>query len=280
MSAIAKTLWLIESRFRETPSLDELAARTGLSRSHLSRIFPISTGYSISSYIRGRRLTEAAKVLADGTPDILGVALDAGYGSHEAFTRAFREQFKVTPDELRKRRSLNALPLVEPIRMDPAEKTRLDPPKIEDHAGVRLAGFGGHYDGSTLANIPDQWTRAAPYFQEMTGNRVGDAFAVVGRMSEDSGGFDYFCGVPVTRSKEVLPGLSVMTLPATRYARFAHRGHISELRATCAAVFENGLPDARLEANHSNFSFLEYYGPDFNPQTGLGTVEIWVALKG
>ena len=36
MSAIAKTLWLIESRFRETPSLDELAAQTGLSRSHLS----------------------------------------------------------------------------------------------------------------------------------------------------------------------------------------------------------------------------------------------------
>jgi predicted transcriptional regulator YdeE len=57
------------------------------------------------------------------------------------------------------------------------------------------------------------------------------------------------------------------------------RGHISELRATCAAVFEDGLPDAKFEADHSYFSFLEYYGPDFNPQTGLGTVEVWVAIK-
>lgn len=279
MSAIAKTVWMIESRFRETLSLDEMAAHAGVSRSHLSRTFPIATGYSISAYIRGRRLTEAAKALAHGAPDILGVALDAGYGSHEAFTRAFREQFEVTPDELRRRRSLSTLHLVEPIRMDPAEKTRLVRPKIETHPAIRLAGLGGHYDGRTLANIPDQWTRAAPLFQEMTGNRVGDAFAVVGRMAEDTGGFDYFCGVPVPTTKDVLPGLSVMTLPAMRYARFAHRGHISELRATCAAVFEDGLPEARLEADHTWFSFLEYYGPDFNPQTGLGTVEIWVALK-
>ena len=279
MSAIAKTVWMIESRFRDPLSLDEMAAHAGVSRSHLSRIFPLATGYSISSYIRGRRLTEAARMLAEGAPHILGVALDAGYGSHEAFTRAFREQFEVTPDELRKRRSLNTLHLVEPIRMDPAEKTRLAPPRIEDHPAIRLAGLGAHYDGRTLANIPDQWTRAAPYFQEMTGNRVGDAFAVVGRMDEETDGFDYFCGVPVAATKEVLPGLSVMTLPATRYAQFAHRGHISELRATCAAVFEDGLPDAKFEADHSYFSFLEYYGPDFNPQTGLGTVEVWVAIK-
>lgn len=42
---------------------------------------------------------------------------------------------------------------------------------------------------------------------------------------------------------------------------------------------EDGLPDAKFEADHSYFSFLEYYGPDFNPQTGLGTVEVWVAIK-
>jgi AraC family transcriptional regulator len=51
MSAVAKTLWLIESRFRETLSLDEMAAHAGMSRSHLSRI-PIATGYSLSAYIR------------------------------------------------------------------------------------------------------------------------------------------------------------------------------------------------------------------------------------
>src|SRR5687768_16667283 len=132
MSAVAKTVWLIESRFRDSLSLDEMAAHAGVSRSHLSRLFPIATGYSLSSYVRGRRLTEAATALAKGAPDMLGVALDAGYGSHEAFTRAFRDQFALTPDELRRRRSLNALPLVEPLNMDTYQKVRLAPPKVED----------------------------------------------------------------------------------------------------------------------------------------------------
>jgi methylphosphotriester-DNA--protein-cysteine methyltransferase len=41
-------------------------------------------GISLIAYLRGRRLSEAAKALAAGAPDIFSVALDAGYGSHEA----------------------------------------------------------------------------------------------------------------------------------------------------------------------------------------------------
>lgn len=52
-------------------------------------------------YVRGRRLTEAAKALSRGAPDIFSVALDAGYGSHEAFTRAFPDEFGVTPETIR-----------------------------------------------------------------------------------------------------------------------------------------------------------------------------------
>ena len=106
MSAIAKTVWFIETRFRDNElSLDDMATHAGVSRSHLSRIFPIVTGWQLSAYLRGRRLTEAARELANGAPDILDVALDVGYGSHEAFTRAFRDQFGLTPDE-----SAEALP--------------------------------------------------------------------------------------------------------------------------------------------------------------------------
>ena len=92
MSAVLKTVWFIETRFRDGElSLETMAEHAGVSRSHLSRIFPVITGHQLSSYIRGRRLTEAARELAEGAPHILDVALDAGYGSHEAFTRAFRD---------------------------------------------------------------------------------------------------------------------------------------------------------------------------------------------
>ena len=47
-----------------------------------------------------------------------------------------------------------------------------------------------------------------------------------------------------------------------------------------AAVYETGLPALGREPDTRWFSFVEYYGPDFEPATGLGTVEIWVKLKG
>jgi AraC family transcriptional regulator len=279
MSAVAKTIWMIESRFRDPPSLDEMAAHAGVSRFHLSRIFPIATGYSISSYIRARRLTEAAKALAEGAPDILDVALDAGYGSHEAFSRAFREQFQLTPDELRRRRSLNNVAVVEAIRMDPAQKITLAPPRIENQPAIRLAGLNQRYTGATMAGIPDQWTRFRPFIDTMTdGRQQGDSFAVVGRMEEGIDGFDYFCAIPQGAGVALLPGLTEMTLPAARYARIRHEGHISQIRATCAAAFD-WLPTSGHEADNTWFSFLEYYGPDFDGRTGQGTVEVWIALK-
>src|SRR5688572_21748632 len=96
VNTIGQILWLIESRFRSDLLLDDLAVETNLSRFQVSRLFSLETGTTLTSFVRGRRLSEAAKALADGAPDIISVALDAGYSSHEAFTRAFRAQFGVT----------------------------------------------------------------------------------------------------------------------------------------------------------------------------------------
>src|SRR4029079_6361734 len=91
MDAVKKALWYIESHSAKPVSLGEVAEASGLSRFYLSRVFPEVTGHSVFGYLRGRRLTLAAGVLVEGAPDILSVALGAGYGSHEAFTRAFRD---------------------------------------------------------------------------------------------------------------------------------------------------------------------------------------------
>jgi AraC family transcriptional regulator len=62
----------------------------------LTWAFAVSTGLSLIRYVRARRLSEAARELAQGADDILGLALDAGYGSHESFTRAFVGQSGLT----------------------------------------------------------------------------------------------------------------------------------------------------------------------------------------
>ena len=73
----------------------------------MAHAFGRATGWSVMRYVRGRRLSEAARTLAAGATDILAVALDAGYGSHEAFTRAFRDQFGRTPESVRAQRHLD-----------------------------------------------------------------------------------------------------------------------------------------------------------------------------
>jgi len=118
MNPVAKALWLIESKLEVDISLSEIAEFSGISRFQLSRAFGAATGHSVMRYVRGRRLSEAARRLAAGAADILTLALDTGYGSHEAFTRAFRDQFDCTPEAVRALAALDTITLMEPIRMD------------------------------------------------------------------------------------------------------------------------------------------------------------------
>src|SRR3979490_2915141 len=118
MNPAQKARCFIESHLADTMTLDEVAAIAGISRFHLVRAFAAATGLSVMRYVRARRLSEAARALAGGAPDILSVALDADYGSHEAFTRAFRDHFGVTPEAVRAATRLDNLRLQEPIVMN------------------------------------------------------------------------------------------------------------------------------------------------------------------
>src|ERR1700761_5329388 len=82
MNPAQKALWVIESHLAGPLSLDEIAAVAGVSRFHLVRAFVAATGFSVMRYVRARRLSEAARRLAAGAPDILHVALEVDSGSH------------------------------------------------------------------------------------------------------------------------------------------------------------------------------------------------------
>ena len=105
MSVSKRALWVIERNLNGDLTLGDIAKACGTSKYHLAHAFGESTRISVMQYVRGRRLTMAAETLAGGAPDILALALDVGYGSHEAFTRAFRAQFEITPETVRQKGS-------------------------------------------------------------------------------------------------------------------------------------------------------------------------------
>ena len=61
MNPVAKALWFIESHYTKDLTLDDVAEVCGVSRYHLSRVFGIGVGCLPIRYVRGRRLTEAAR---------------------------------------------------------------------------------------------------------------------------------------------------------------------------------------------------------------------------
>jgi AraC family transcriptional regulator len=78
-----------------------LAAVAGFSVPHFHRIFTRCVGESIAGYIRRVRLERAGRKLRMGAVDIAEVALAAGYDSHAAFSKAFKQQFGLSPSDFR-----------------------------------------------------------------------------------------------------------------------------------------------------------------------------------
>ena len=178
----------------------------------MTRAFAAASGMPVMAYARARRLSEAAKVLAKGAPDILAVALDAGYGSHEAFTRAFRDQFGVTPEQLRGGRILDFITLVEPIAMDDKPPITLKPPRIEIGKALLIAGLSERYSYQTSAAIPSQWQQFHRHIGHVPG-QVGNVAYGVFYNTDDSGNMDYMAGVEVTDFSDLPKDLSRLRIP-------------------------------------------------------------------
>ncbi|MDL2220764.1 AraC family transcriptional regulator [Eubacteriales bacterium OttesenSCG-928-N14] len=84
-------------------TVQEVATAFGYSPRHLDRIFVHYTGRTLSKHIRLMRLTDAAKQLAaDGEHNVLDVALNHEFDSHEGFTKAFKSAFGISPKVYRK----------------------------------------------------------------------------------------------------------------------------------------------------------------------------------
>lgn len=276
MNLVGKALWYIESHFSEDISLEDVAAMADVSRFHMSRAFALATGRSVMRHVRGRRLTEAARALSSGAPNILSIALDAGYSSHEAFTRAFRDQFGVTPEAVRQRGDLDNLELVEPVKMSESGTVFLEEPRRETGAALLIAGLRVRYSDQAIAGIPMQWQRFAPFIDHIPGRIGGEAYGVCCDFDE-SGQFDYICGVAVASLADLPPELSGVRIPPQRYLVFRHSGHVSGIHATWQAIMNRWLPGSGLRmVNAPNF---ERYSEDFDANSGLGGVEIWVPIE-
>lgn len=87
----------------EALTLRLLSRRLGYSEFYTTRKFKEISGMKLRDYLRHRKLAFALKAVRDGDKSILEIAFDYGFSSHEAFTRAFKNAYGVTPSQYRKK---------------------------------------------------------------------------------------------------------------------------------------------------------------------------------
>ena len=87
----------------EEITLKRISDSLGYSEFYVSRRFKEISGMQFRDYLRYRRLAFALKDVRDTDKSLLDIALDYGFSSHEAFTRAFKEAYGITPSEYRQK---------------------------------------------------------------------------------------------------------------------------------------------------------------------------------
>jgi AraC family transcriptional regulator len=106
---LASALDIIEENLRAPLRLEDLARACYSSPSGLQKLFRYVFRYTVSEYTSKRRLTRASAELAGSDRSILAIALDYQYNSAEAFSRAFKRFWGISPSIFRRERRFTAL---------------------------------------------------------------------------------------------------------------------------------------------------------------------------
>ncbi len=257
---IARTMAYVEMHLKEPLSVRDLAQIAGYSPFHFHRLFLAATGETPAAFIRRRRLVEAARELAGVGVRALDVALSYGYDSQEAFIRAFRRQFGVTPGHFQRLETTADL-LASPPHLVAAGGSIMEP-RIVDGEALTLVGmiyFGENQNGE----IPKLWGEFMPRVSRIPHRLKGASYGFCFMDDRINPDFWYMACEAVERVTEVPAEMVAKTVPAHTYAVFTHRGSTEALGETYHQAYKVWLPASGYELAAS-FDF-ELYDDRFNP---------------
>ena len=141
-------------------SCNAAAARAHMSVRSFNDYFWAVTGFTFKAYLIKRRLTECLPAIGEGRERIIDIALRSGYESHEAFSRAFKKEYGLTPIRCRTdRRMLDGLlkiRLFEEMYMGVVEK------KLPGMDVLCFDGFAPDPESKAHAAL-EQWLKTSGY---------------------------------------------------------------------------------------------------------------------
>jgi len=157
-----------------------------------------------------------------------------------------------------------------------AQAAGLGAPRFEHGKEIVVAGLNESYTFETRVKIPMQWERFVPKIAKLPG-QIGQVFYGVCWQVSPGRGFEYLSGVEVKDATRLPGDFTIVRLPALEYAVFVHRDHVSTIGSTIDKIWNDWVPQAGL--NVASAPCFERYTEEFNPQVGMGGMEIWIPLE-
>ncbi len=287
MKRLQRAIDYIEANLAEELTLARIARAACYSPYHFARSFRGRTGWSVMSYVQARRLTVAADRLVAERPPLLELALDSGFESQAAFTRAFKRKFDETPGAFRRNGDAWRRERTSQIILDLSEQAgdaQMQDPKFIDYPAFQAIGLKGSYSEAGRADIGRLWQRFNDEAARIDGGQATAAYGICMPADPDQGRFDYIAALAVAPGSAAPDGMVSVEIPAQHYAVFTHRvgdaNLTRDLLPTLNLIWEQWLPASDYE--YSGGPDFELYDDRFDP-TGpdgpTGEFDIYVPVR-
>lgn len=275
----------IERAPGETLDVAAFASAAGTTEYHLRRMFSTLAGVTLGDYIRRRRMTLAASEVVAGRP-LLDVAVAFGYGSAEAFTRAFTAVHRATPRDVRTSGGPLSAQSVIRFRITVEGTNTMDTRIIERPAfalvghAVRVplihVGINPHIQAHITSLPAGEHLR----LKTLSGTEPAGLLQVTDDVDADSAEgseLTYLHGVAVSATAEHPADLDVIDVAPGNWAVFRSTGpHPEALQTTWAATASEWFPSNpwRLRPGPSIVAILDRV-EDFS----TATTELWLPIE-
>ncbi len=265
----------IESNLFEKELVSEISNSLYVSKFHFHRVFQLVTKHTLGQYIKKRRFTEITKLLVSTKNSLLEIAIEAGYSSHEAFTRAFKEYFGFTPSHFRKSPINSTFLMLEPFEEDDIEFSyfQINDPEIINRKAFDLYGIKGEstLDAASINHLWGQFRDKTKSLKKGPGYTVWFDSMMSASDLKDSMCYSCFVGV------ETLLPLATLSIPKGEYAKFTINRDFSKLNLIYAYIYFNWIKKSAYDFYGD--LIIEYYDEDFDYHQNIGTMSIFIPVK-
>ncbi len=276
---MGRVIDFIGKHLDEELELDELCRIACFSKYHFHRLFTAYTGLTLMNYIKWLRLKRAAhQLIVHKEETIINIALDAGFETHESFSRAFKQICGQTPAEFR--RESNWENFENPPRPMHIKGKKIMTITIKELPSKRLAVMEHHGDPMRLSDTVDKlitWAKAGPInLKPKPGEAFGFGYHDPREVKPEEFRFDLALSVP--KDFKLNDQVIERTLPAGRYAVTMHKGSRDNIGDTIYSIYRDWLPGSGEELGDLPCIFC-YYNFDHEVAETESLTEIWVLLK-